>query len=266
MRPIVAFWQAGANRTFLSDEIASWERPLPSMERLSPKGACLTAICTHNLIGHQNTANGDDMTHRTEQEAFWKGDFGNEYTGRNRGAGWVASNAAFFSKVLARTHNVQGVLELGSNIGLNLMAFRNLRPTAKLSAVEINEKAASELRSNVPGVDLHVSSILDFQPQATWDLVFTKGVLIHINPEKLQMVYELMYRASSRYLLVSEYYNPKPAEVTYRGHTGKLFKRDFAGEILDKFSDLSLMDYGFVYHRDVNFPQDDMTWFLLEKR
>nr|WDE41599.1 hypothetical protein [uncultured bacterium] len=206
------------------------------------------------------------MTHTTEQEAFWEGDFGNEYTDRNRGSGLVAANAAFFSKVLASTQPVKGVLELGPNIGLNLMALRHLLPAAKLSGVEINEKASSELRSVLPDVDLHVSSILDFEPKATWDLVFTKGVLIHINPDKLPTIYELMYRASSRYLLVSEYYNPKPTEVTYRGHTGKLFKRDFAGEILDKFSDLSLINYGFVYHKDPNFPQDDMTWFLMEKK
>lgn len=206
------------------------------------------------------------MTHTTEQEAFWEGDFGNEYTNRNRRAGWVAANAAFFSKVLARTQPVQSVLEIGSNIGLNLMALRHLLPTAQLSAVEINEKAASELQSNLLDVDLHMSSILDFQPEATWGLVFTKGVLIHINPDKLPIVYEIMHRASSRYLLVSEYYNPKPTEITYRGHTGKLFKRDFAGDMLDQFSDLHLIDYGFVYHRDPNFPQDDMTWFLMEKR
>jgi pseudaminic acid biosynthesis-associated methylase len=206
------------------------------------------------------------MTHITEQEAFWEGDFGNDYAERNRGSSWIAANVAFFSKVLARAQRVQRVLELGSNIGLNLIALRTLLPAAKLSAVEINEKAASELQSNLPDVDLHLNSILEFQPNETWDLVFTKGVLIHINPDKLPIVYELMHRASSRYLLVAEYYNPKPTEITYRGHTGKLFKRDFAGDMLDKFSDLSLLDYGFVYHRDMNFPQDDMTWFLMEKR
>ncbi|WP_417913629.1 pseudaminic acid biosynthesis-associated methylase [Candidatus Electronema sp. JM] len=206
------------------------------------------------------------MSHSTKQEAFWEGNFGNEYTGRNRGGRWVATNVAFFSKALARTQNVQTVLELGSNIGLNLMALRQLFPEVKLSAVEINSKAASELKSNLPDVDLYLGSILEFQPNATWDLVFTKGVLIHINPDWLPMVYELMHRSSSRYLFVSEYYNPKPIEITYRGHTDKLFKRDFAGEILDQFPDLNLIDYGFVYHRDPNFPQDDTTWFLMEKR
>ena len=206
------------------------------------------------------------MVNRTEQEVFWQGDFGNNYIDRNRSLRWITSNAAFFSKVIARTRGVHSVLELGSNIGLNLIALRQLLPELKLSAVEINEKAAAELKRNIPEIDLHITSILEFQPRQTWDLVFTKGVLIHINPDMLPIVYEIMYRSASLYILVCEYYNPKPTEVVYRGHTGKLFKRDFAGEILEKFPDLSLVDYGFVYHRDPNFPQDDMNWFLMEKR
>ena len=57
-----------------------------------------------------------------------------------------------------------------------------------------------------------------------------------------------------------------PVEVVYRGHTGRLFKRDFASELLDRYSDLRLVDYGFVYHRDPTFPLDDFNWFLMEKR
>ena len=34
---------------------------------------------------------------------------------------------------------------------------------------------------------------------------------------------------------------------------------------MDQFIDLQLVDYGFAYHRDKNFPQDDISWFLLEK-
>lgn len=205
----------------------------------------------------------------TEQEIFWKNEFGNEYTERNRGAHWIASNLAFFSKILDRNdYNVKKVLELGSNIGLNLMAIRQLLPYAKLSAVEINYKAASELKKNIPEVELWQTSLLDFTPPPhnEWELVFTKGVLIHIKPEKLSLAYDLMYKSSSRYILISEYYNPTPTEVAYRGHKGKLFKRDFAGEMLEKYPDLFLVDYGFIYHRDPNFPQDDMNWFLLEKK
>lgn len=78
-------------------------------------------------------------------------------------------------------------------------------------------------------------------------------------------MYNALHQAARRYVCLVEYYNPIPMEATYRGHTGKLFERDFAGELLDKFPDLRLVDYGFVYRRDLNFPQDDPTWFLLEK-
>jgi spore coat polysaccharide biosynthesis protein SpsF len=54
--------------------------------------------------------------------------------------------------------------------------------------------------------------------------------------------------------------------IAYRGHSDRLFKRDFAGEIMDRHSQLRLVDYGFAYRRDPNFPQDDITWFLMEKR
>ena len=146
------------------------------------------------------------------------------------------------------------MLELRLEYRLNLRALRRLLPTAKLSAVEINEKAAAELQAALPDVDLHRSSILEFNPRETWDLVFTKGVLIHINPQKLPVVYELMYRCSRRFVMVAEYYNPKPVEIDYRGHAGKLFKRDFAGEILDMFPDLALRSYGFAWHRDPACP------------
>ncbi len=114
------------------------------------------------------------MKYSTEQEAFWKGSFGDEYAERNRGAGWVAANTAFFSNVLARSEKPAEVLELGSNIGLNLIALRHLLPEAKLSAVEINEKAARELKARLPDANVYVSSILEFRADRTWDLVFTK--------------------------------------------------------------------------------------------
>ena len=35
---------------------------------------------------------------------------------------------------------------------------------------------------------------------------------------------------------------------------------------MDAYPELRLVNYGFAYHRDESFPQDDITWFLLEKR
>ena len=99
---------------------------------------------------------------------------------------------------------------------------------------------------------------------AAVDLTFTAGVLIHINPEYLENVYDNLVNGSNRYVLVAEYYNPSPTKITYRGHEDRLFKRDFAGDLIDNYG-LRLIDYGFVYKRDNWAPQDDITWFLLEK-
>ena len=67
-------------------------------------------------------------------------------------------------------------------------------------------------------------------------------------------------------MLVAEYYNPVPVSIAYRGHTDRLFKRDFAGEIMERHPELRLIDYGFCYRRDPAFPQDDISWFLMERR
>ena len=198
----------------------------------------------------------------TEQEEFWAGTFGEEYAQRNRGAAIVASYTAMWARILGRTRGVSSVLELGSNIGLNLRAFRHLLPDASLSAVEINPVAAAEAAELA---DVTVGSILEYEPDRTHDLVIIAGVLMHIEPTRLPTVYDLMHDASRRYICLAEYYSPTPVEIPYRGHRERLYKRDFAGELLDRFDDLRIVDYGFIWRRDPAFPQDDTTWFLLER-
>ena len=202
----------------------------------------------------------------TEQEAFWAGEFGNAYIDRNQGEQIFAGNLALFSQVLGRTHAVGSVLELGANIGVNLQAIHALLPNARLEAVEINAKAVKRLRETPFVSGVYQQSILDYPfEERTYDLVFTKGVLIHLDPSVLPQVYDRMLASSVRYVMVAEYYNPSPMGIGYRGHSNKLFKRDFAGEMLERFPNLRLVDYGFRYRRDSNWPQDDITWFLMEK-
>ena len=202
--------------------------------------------------------------YETEQEAFWAGDFGDAYIERNRGSRQLATKLAVLGKILSSSDGVSSVIELGANIGLNLEALHRLLPTAKLTAVEINRKAATELR-RMNWIQTHEGSVFEFQPETPADLVLASGLLIHNHPDKLSEVYRTMYAASRKYICLIEYYNPTPVEVAYRGNREKLFKRDFAGEMLDAYPDLKLPAYGFQYHRDANFPADDLNWFLLEK-
>ena len=203
---------------------------------------------------------------KTEQENFWAGEFGTQYIERNKGETLLASNLEFFTKSLRGARGLKSCIEFGANIGMNLKALNLLYPGIDAHAIEINVDAAKLLSTVIPPSNVHISSILDFSSPRQWDLTLIKGVLIHINPEVLPQVYDKLVASTSRYLLVAEYYNPAPVAISYRGHNDRLFKRDFAGEIMDRHNQLLLVDYGFAYHRDPNFPQDDITWFLLEKR
>jgi pseudaminic acid biosynthesis-associated methylase len=206
-----------------------------------------------------------DDRFKTDQEVFWAGKFGDEYISRNAGAAVIGSNMSLLAKMLGRCSRTKSLIEFGANIGMNLRAIQALRPDMELDALEINAAAVHELRAWGGVKEIYHESILNFRAERTWDIVLIKGVLIHINPDFLPQVYESICRASSRYILIVEYYNPSPMEILYRGHSGKLFKRDFAGELLDKCQDLAVVDYGFVWRRDPVFPQDDLTWFILEK-
>lgn len=205
-------------------------------------------------------------SYQTEQEAFWAGDFGAQYIARNEGDELLAANLAFFARALGRAAPVADAIEFGANVGMNLRALARLRPGIALDGIEINPQAADRLAEVLPPERIHRGSILAFQPPRRWDLVLIKGVLIHIAPECLPDVYDRLVAACGRFLLIAEYYNPTPVSVPYRGHADRLFKRDFAGELMDRHPSMRLVDYGFVWRRDPVAPQDDTTWFLLERR
>lgn len=206
------------------------------------------------------------MTFKTEQEYFWAGDFGTNYIERNQGDVLLASNLDFFAKALRQARGLQSCIEFGANIGMNLKALRLLYPTIDAHAIEINSEAARQLSNVISPAHVYNTSLLDFNSDQQWDLTLIKGVLIHMNPEVLEQVYDKLFAACGRYLMVAEYYNPAPVVIPYRGHSDRLFKRDFAGEIMERYPQLQLLDYGFAYRRDPSFPQDDITWFLMEKR
>lgn len=208
---------------------------------------------------------GNNDRYQTEQEVFWAGEFGDDYINRNKSDFLLASNINFFSQSLRRADGIGSCIEFGANIGMNIKALKLLRPSLDAFGVEINSKAAIGLKEVIPENNIFNTSILEFNSTERWDLVLIKGVLIHLNPKYLDVVYDKLLTAAKRYILIAEYYNPNPVTIPYRGHADKLFKRDFAGELMDKSRNVKLIDYGFCYHRDVNYPQDDITWFLLEK-
>lgn len=198
----------------------------------------------------------------TEQELFWKNEFGDDYIQRNN----IQANdrRSFFSDIFTKISDVESICELGANKGHNLEAIYSLNQGFKITGVELNRNACEKMSEN-SFISVVNESIQDFVSENLFDFVFVCGVLIHLNPDDLNLTYEKIYNLSKKYILISEYYNPTPVAIEYRGHKNKLFKRDFGGEFWDSFKkEVELVDYGFLWQK-VEPAWDNVNWWLFKK-
>lgn len=208
------------------------------------------------------------MATSTPQLDQWTGEFGDVYVERN-----AATEQQIQARLRALTEIsrlVEGdlprtVLECGCNIGLNTRAFQRFLD-AELFAVEPNAKAREiVLREGVLDESHLKAGALQALPfaDASMDLVFTSGVLIHIHPDHLPAALDEMHRVSGKYLMMIEYFSQNPVSVQYRGHTDLLWKRDFGKAMLERHPDLLPIGCGFLWSRTTGL--DDVTWWLFRK-
>lgn len=199
----------------------------------------------------------------------WRGGLGDAYTDRNTLApDLLAARREMWGRILqhAPLPPEPKLLEIGANVGANLRALKEL-VDADFFALEPNAKARSCLTEDgvLPTANIFDALAQDIPlPDASVDLAFTSGVLIHINPDDLLACCAEIYRVSRRYVVSVEYFSKEPEEKTYQGKEGLLFKRDFGSFWLDNFPDLSCRGYGFEWKPATGL--DDLTWWVLEKQ
>ena len=194
----------------------------------------------------------------TDQEKYWQEN--DEYHARSPGD--EEANYHFFRQSLANSGLKYdcSILELGCGTGANLRALNRCYSYTKLTGLDLNQDALAKMPSYARAVN---ASVIDWEPDDEWDLVVTKGLLIHVAPDDLPRAYATILKAASRLVLICEYFSPQTRMIPYRGENDRLWARDHAGELIDQHG-LKLVDYGFVSKRDQH-PQDDLTWWLLEK-
>jgi pseudaminic acid biosynthesis-associated methylase len=175
--------------------------------------------------------------HPTE---LWKGDFGDDYTIRNRPK-WE-DRIPFWQHILDRT-NAQSFLEVGCNAGWNMRAIRSLNSEATMTGVDLNRKALEEAQ----GAGLDVEEVAGSEVERIFgpsccEMSFTSGVLIHVHPDDLRATMLAIKNVSSQFVLSIEYESPEVQEVEYRGNTGALWKRPY-GELYRAMG-LSIVETG----------------------
>jgi pseudaminic acid biosynthesis-associated methylase len=209
----------------------------------------------------------------TAQTEVWKGEFGREYTDRNRFD--VDALDSLYRKNYGLTRTLinqdflcgiskdASFLEVGCNTGNQLLLLQRMG-YSNLSGLELQPYALEIARSRTENISLAQGSALAIpHGDAFFDVVFTSGVLIHIAPEDLPRAMDEIHRCARTFIWGMEYYAPNVIEVNYRRHTGLLWKMDYAQCYLEQFKDLELVREQHVPYLEGSNVD---TVFLLRKK
>ena len=134
----------------------------------------------------------------TQQENFWTGEFGREYTNRNSRhldewndfyrRTWGHSKMDMNAEFLGGISRDARLLEVGCNTGMQLMGLQTAGFT-NLYGIDIQHYAVEKAREFVRDINILQGSGLDLPFKDNFfDVVCTNGVLIHIAPNDLPRI------------------------------------------------------------------------------
>ena len=209
------------------------------------------------MAEERTTTEGADVR---RLETLWSEEFGDRYVERNRAA---SEGRQPLWRWLHEGHPFANALEVGCNLGGNLRWLAELIEPRDVWGVDINARALREARAALPDVNAVYSPArsLPFR-DASFELTFSTGVLIHQPPDALPLVMNEIVRCSRRYVLCGEYFAEELTEVPYRGERGALYKRDWGALYQSLFPELRLLERRFEARGG---GWDDVTFWLVEK-
>jgi pseudaminic acid biosynthesis-associated methylase len=213
----------------------------------------------------------------TAQLAAWTTEFGRAYTDRNTmtademDAAFAAqlgtAKSAIYRELVGPDRLPSGrALEVGCNIGLQLELLHRANPALELHGIDPQSYALDRARRRLPAFRFHQASAFDVPfGDASFDLVFTHGVLIHVAPDDWPRALREIHRVSRRFILCHEYYSSRPTELRYHDRAELLWKTDFAGRYQELFADLCAVSIRLYPYRDGSGPDRVDQIALFEK-
>jgi pseudaminic acid biosynthesis-associated methylase len=208
-----------------------------------------------------------------EHAEIWEGQFGKDYTDRNfLSIETVKANnlkiyglyiSEIFKKALHEIPKDIKILEVGCNIGLRLIELQSLG-FKNLYGIDLSDYAVERSKSISKNINIIKSTGFE-NPFNTnyFDLVFTSGVLVNIDPKNLGFLMDEIYRVSKKYILGFEYYSEKTQTIPYRLEKDFLWKADYSKLYIERLSDLKEIKKDIYTYLDGSGNQDAI--FLLEK-
>jgi len=212
------------------------------------------------------------MIEMTKQMEKWSGDFGKEYTDRNvfsleeldtfYKSKYGVTRTELNQRFLEGMDRSIRVLEVGSNVGNQLLCLQSMG-FVNLYGIELQSYAVELSKARTKRINIIEGSAFDIPyKDGYFDLVFTSGVLIHINPSDIVWALREILRCTREYIWGFEYYADEHIEIIYRGHQELLWKADYAKLYLQQFEDLKIVKEERLKYLD----SDNMdTMFLLKK-
>jgi pseudaminic acid biosynthesis-associated methylase len=201
----------------------------------------------------------DSFSQNEHQRKIWMGDFGDSYIDRNKNLDKINSQfkeligyskEEIFHDFFSSLNHELKVLEVGCNVGLNLSVLKKIG-FQNLFGIEINEKAIKIAKEQNPEIEFFHSSIENFETNLKFDLVFTSGVLIHINPKSIPSILQKIYSLSDKFVFGYENFSETLTKLDYRNHSDILWKQNFPELYRNLFPNLTtIKEKIFTYKND----------------
>jgi len=136
------------------------------------------------------------------------------------------------------------ILDVGCNIGMELVSFPNY---ADLTGVDSNLLALKKAEQRLPYFKFKQGNITNLDiPDNSYDMVFDRGVMIHLDDNEVDIAMHEMFRVSRKYVMNLEYLGEDGKRIEWRGGE-PLFYRD----MINRWK-----DYNVNIISDVKIPYD----------
>lgn len=116
------------------------------------------------------------------------------------------------------------ICELGCNVGNNLTNFPS---TFDVTGVDLNKTAIEKSKNRFPSFNFEVARIQDtLFHDSEFDVVFTRGVLIHVPEKDLDNALKEIFRISNKWVFHLEYFGKDGQMIPWKRGTDLLWYRN----------------------------------------